>query len=77
MAFSRQGQKLQASLLVEVDESFAFHLLEDFDDVRVCAVDAFRKTARIDLTFGVAELDEHHCWFLSEKNVKDFLILHH
>lgn len=76
MALLGEGQQLQSSLLVEVDKAFFLHLLENLDDVRVCAVDLFGQRGRVHFCFCVPELNEHHGGLLAEEDAENFFVFH-
>lgn len=75
MAFFGQGEEFEPSLFVEVDESFLLHFLENFDNVRIRAVDSFGEAACVHLTFCVSKFDQHHGWLFSEECFEYLFVL--
>jgi thymidine kinase len=76
LALLGEGEELEAALLVEVDEALAFHLLQDFHDVGIRAVDMLCKGGRVDFRLRVFQFNEHHRGLFAEEHFEYFLVLH-
>src|SRR3989344_2284878 len=73
-----QFDSFDSSLFFKADKVSILHLLENFDSMRVSAINFFGKDRTIAIFNAAAQSNQHHGWLSSKENLKYvlFFLLH-